>query len=98
MTFVRVFLKAPGLVVLDEATSRLDPATEGMIERAIDKLLARCTAIIIAHRLATVRRADDILILDEGRVHEHGPRRDLEKDPNSRFSELLRTGLAEVLS
>ncbi len=98
LTFVRVFLKAPGLVVLDEATSRLDPATEGMIERAIDKLLARCTAIIIAHRLATVRRADDILILDEGRVHEHGPRRDLEKDPNSRFSELLRTGLAEVLS
>ena len=54
--------------------------------------------IIIAHRLATVRRADDILILDEGRVHEHGPRRDLEKDPNSRFSELLRTGLTEVLS
>ena len=98
LTFVRVFLKAPGLVVLDEATSRLDPATEGMIERAIDKLLARCTAIIIAHRLATVRRADDILILDEGRVHEHGPRRDLEKDPNSRFSELLRTGLTEVLS
>lgn len=98
LTFVRVFLKAPGLVVLDEATSRLDPATEGMIERAIDKLLAHCTAIIIAHRLATVRRADDILILDEGRVHEHGPRRDLEKDPNSRFSELLRTGLAEVLS
>ena len=98
LTFVRVFLKDPGLVILDEATSRLDPATEGMIERAIDKLLARCTAIIIAHRLATVQRADDILILDEGRVHEHGRRCDLEIDRNSRFSELLRTGLTEVLS
>ena len=69
-----------------------------MIERAIDKLLARCTAIIIAHRLATVQRADDILILDEGRVHEHGRRCDLEINRNSRFSELLRTGLTEVLS
>ena len=68
-----------------------------MIERAIDKLFARCTAIIIAHRLATVQRADDILILEEDRVHEHVRRCYLEIDRNSRFSELLRTGLTEVL-
>ena len=53
-------------MILDEASSRLDPATERLIERAVDRLLAGRTAIIIAHRLATVQRADDILILEAG--------------------------------
>jgi len=97
LTFVRVFLKDPGLVILDEATSRLDPATENMIERAIDKLLQQRTAIIIAHRLSTVQRVDDILILDGGHIAEHGRRRDLVADENSRFSQLLKTGLTEAL-
>ncbi len=97
LTFVRVFLKDPGLVILDEATSRLDPATENMIERAVNKLLERRTAIIIAHRLATVQRADDILILDSGYIAEHGRRQDLVARADSRFSQLLKTGLTEVL-
>ena len=54
LAFVRVFLKDPGLIILDEASSRLDPATERRLEQAIDRLLAGRTAIIIAHRLATV--------------------------------------------
>jgi len=97
LAFTRVFLKDPGLVILDEASSRLDPATEQLIERAVERLLRGRTGIIIAHRLHTVQRADEILILDEGRIIEHGGRAQLAADPGSRFSHLLRTGLEEVL-
>lgn len=91
----RVFLADPGLVILDEASSRLDPATEQLIERAVDRLLAGRTAIIIAHRLATVQRADEIMVLANGRVVEHGARAALANDPGSRFFALLQTGLEE---
>lgn len=97
LAFTRVFLQAPDLVILDEASSRLDPATERLIERAVDKLLHNRTAIIIAHRLATVQRADQLLILDDGCIQEQGDRQQLANDPTSRFSALLQTGLAEVL-
>ncbi len=98
LAFTRIFLKDPGLVILDEASSRLDPATEQLIERAVDKLLAERTGIIIAHRLATVTRADEILILDRGRVVEFGERKTLAADPDSRFSAFLRAGLEEMLA
>jgi len=97
LAFVRVFLQDPRLVILDEASARLDPATEGLIERAVDRLTANRTAIIIAHRLGTVQRADEIMILEDGRTCEHGPRVALAADPASRFAGLLRTGLEEVL-
>jgi ATP-binding cassette subfamily B protein/ATP-binding cassette subfamily C protein len=96
LAFARIFLKDPGLVIMDEASSRLDPATEQRIERAIDKLLDGRTAIIVAHRLHTVQRADEIMILDGGRVAEYGDRVALVNDPQSRFAALLRTGLEEV--
>jgi len=98
LAFTRVFLKNPGLVIMDEASSRLDPVTEGLIERAIDRLLYNRTAIIVAHRLATVQRADQIMILSDGRIVEHGDRVALLARPDSRFSQLLRTGMAEVLT
>lgn len=98
LAFARVFLRDPGLVILDEASSRLDPATEQKLERAIDKLLQGRTAIIIAHRLHTVHRADDILILEDGQTSEYGARQSLAADPNSRFAQLLQTGLEEVLA
>lgn len=97
LAFARVFLKDPSLVILDEASSRLDPATERLLERAVDVLLRGRTAIVVAHRLATVRRADEILILERGLVVEHGPRLALAGDPGSRFSHLLRLGLETVL-
>ena len=97
LAFTRVFLRDPGLVILDEASSRLDPATEQRLERAIDKLLRNRTAIIIAHRLGTLHRADQVLILDSGRVSEYGDRKVLAADPGSRFYGLLQTGLEEVL-
>jgi ATP-binding cassette, subfamily B, bacterial len=93
LAFTRVFLRDPGLVILDEASSRLDPATERLIERAVDALLEGRTAMVIAHRLGTVERADDILILDQGRAVEHGERARLAADPGSRFSGLLRAAL-----
>jgi len=98
LAFARVFVRDPGLVILDEASSRLDPATERHIERAIDALLADRTGIVIAHRLATVQRCDRILILEGGRVVEQGPRSALAQDPSSRFAQLLRSGLEQVLA
>jgi ABC-type multidrug transport system fused ATPase/permease subunit len=98
LAFVRVFLKDPGLVILDEASSRLDPATETLLERATDRLLANHTGIVIAHRLRTVQRADAILILEQGRMVEFGPRTQLAADPKSRFYQLLQTGLEETLA
>ena len=98
LAFARIFLRDPGLVILDEASSRLDPATEVLIERAVDRLLEGRTGVIIAHRLATVERADDILILENGRVVEHGARATLAADDGSRFAGLLRTGIEELLA
>jgi ATP-binding cassette, subfamily B, bacterial len=98
LAFTRVFMRNPGLVILDEASSRLDPATEARLERAIDKLLQNRTAIIIAHRLHTVHRADEIMILENGEVSEYGYRKQLAADANSRFYQLLQTGLEEVLA
>ncbi len=98
LAFVRVFLKDPGLVILDEASSRLDPATETLLERATDRLLANRTGIVVAHRLRTVQRADAILILEGGRMIEFGSRPQLATDTNSRFYRLLQTGLEETLA
>jgi len=111
LAFARVFLKNPGVVILDEASSRLDPATERLLEHAVDRLFNRTgeapalgnsgqgrrTGIVIAHRLGTVRRADEILILEDGQIAEYGPRSELERDPSSRFSAMLRVGMEEVL-
>lgn len=98
LAFVRVFLADPGVVIMDEASSRLDPVTEQQIERAIDKLLANRTAIIVAHRLATVQRADEIMILANGRIQEHAPRTELAANPDSHFAQLLKTGLEEAIT
>ncbi len=98
LAFTRIFLRDPGLVILDEASSRLDPVTETLIERAVDRLLEGRTGIIIAHRLATVNRADDILIMEDGRVVEFGERVALAANPDSRLSTLLATGMEEVLA
>jgi ATP-binding cassette, subfamily B, bacterial len=98
LAFTRIFLHDPGLVILDEATSRLDPATEYMIEQAVDRLVRGRTAIIVAHRLGTVQRADNILVLENGEILEYGERARLAEDPSTRFYRLLETGLEEVLA
>jgi len=96
LAFTRVFLADPGLIILDEASSRLDPATEHRIEQAVSKLLNGRTGIMIAHRLRTIARADEIMILEHGRIIEYGNREKLAANPASRFYQLLQTGLEEV--
>ena len=98
LAFTRLLLRDPSLIILDEAASRLDPVTERRLETAIDRLLAGRTAIVIAHRLHTLQRADNVLILEAGHVVEYGPRAHLAADPNSRFAHLLHSGLEEVLA
>ncbi len=98
IALARAFLADPGVVILDEASSRLDPITEKLLERAVSRLLQGRTGIIIAHRLATIERADDILILEGGEVLEYGERRLLEDDSHSHLSHLKRTGLQEVMA
>ncbi len=97
LAFVRVTLRDPGLVILDEASAHLDPATERLVDHAVGRLLRGRTAIIIAHRLTTVERADRVVTLDAGRVVEDGPRAALTRDPASYYSRVLRAGLREVL-
>lgn len=89
LAFARAFLSAPDLVVLDEASSRLDPSTEAKIASATRRLLDGRTALIIAHRLATLEEVDEIVVLEHGRIAEHGPRAALAADPSSRFARLL---------
>jgi len=92
LALIRIFLRDPGLVILDEASARLDPTTERLIEHAITRLLIGRTGIIIAHHLATLRRVDTVIILEDGRIVEQGARADLARDPASRFARLLASG------
>jgi ATP-binding cassette, subfamily B, bacterial len=92
----RIFLRDPDVVILDEASSRLDPATERLVHTALGRLLEGRTGIIVAHRLATIAYADDILVLEDGQVREHGQRLALVADPGSRFAALLRLATEEV--
>jgi ABC-type multidrug transport system fused ATPase/permease subunit len=92
----RILLRDPDLVILDEPSSRLDPATDRLVHTALGRLLDGRTGIIVAHRLATLAYADDILVMEDGQVREHGSRLALAADPISRFAELLRVETSEV--
>jgi len=72
MAIARVFLKDPAVVILDEATSSLDTESERYVEQALEQLLQGRTTLLIAHRLSTVRRADRVVVLDQGRIVETG--------------------------
>lgn len=98
LAFARVFLTDPGLVILDEASSCLDVVTEQLVGRAVNRLLENRTGIVIAHRLATVRSVDEVMILDRGRIVEYGDRAQLAGDPESRFHRLMQAGLHKVLA
>ena len=98
LAFARVFLRDPRIVILDEASSRIDPDTERLIERAVDRLVESRTVIVIAHRLTTLDRCDEIMVLERGRVVEHGERGRLAGDPGSRFRRMLTTDTGEVLA
>jgi len=92
LALARAFLSDPGLVILDEPSSRLDPETELLVERAVDRLITGRTAVLVAHRLSSLRSVDDIAVMHHGRIAEHGHRSDLVADPTSRFAQLLAVG------
>jgi ATP-binding cassette subfamily B protein len=77
VALMRVLVQRPAIFVLDEATASVDPFTEAQIQEATELILSRSTSILIAHRLSTVRRADRIIVLEEGRVIEEGSHQDL---------------------
>jgi ATP-binding cassette, subfamily B, bacterial len=72
-----VLVQRPSIFILDEATASIDPFTESQIQQALDLIMAQSTAIIIAHRLSTVRSADRIIVLEKGRIIEEGNHRQL---------------------
>ena len=90
MAIARLLLKAPGVVVLDEATAHLDSESEAAVQKALKTALTGRTSIVIAHRLSTVRQADQILVLDAGRVVEQG-RHDELLAADGLYAELYRT-------
>ncbi len=96
VALARVFLADPSVVVMDEPTSRLDPATERLLDHAVGQLLEGRTGIVIAHRLTTIDRADRVIVLDKGRIVESGGRSDLAADPDTRFSRIRRIGSTDV--
>jgi ABC-type multidrug transport system fused ATPase/permease subunit len=96
LALARVWLRNPDVVVLDEATARIDPVTEALLEAAIARLTFGRTTLIIAHRLSTLRFVDEIVVLDHGRVIEHGDRADLADDIDSRYRHLLDLAHDEV--
>ena len=93
ISIARALLADPRILILDEATSNIDRPTELLIERALDRLLRGRTSIIIAHRLSTVRRADEIVVIDHGRIVQQGTEAEL-LAADGPFRQLART-LAE---
>jgi len=93
LAIARALIKNPPVLILDEATSALDAATEARVQKALSRLMAGRTTFIIAHRLSTVREADEILVFEGGRIVERGAFADLVAK-GGRFAELVRTQLA----
>jgi ATP-binding cassette subfamily B protein len=96
ISFVRALVFNPKILILDEATSAIDPETEGVIQHAIEKLIEKRTSIIIAHRLSTIQHADTILVLDKGKVLESGSHVELMKAENGFYRELVETAYTQA--
>jgi ATP-binding cassette subfamily B protein len=96
LAIARLLLKGPGLIVLDEATAHLDSESEQALQRALDHALRDRSALVIAHRLSTVRHADQILVVDDGTIVERGTHSELVA-AGGLYSELYRTQFSEEL-
>ena len=95
LAIARLLLKAPSVVVLDEATAHLDSESEAAVQRALDTALQGRTSLVIAHRLSTVRAADQILVVEAGQIVEHGRHAEL-LAADGLYAELYRTQFAEA--
>jgi ABC-type multidrug transport system fused ATPase/permease subunit len=88
IVFARALTKNPPIVILDEATSSIDPQSEALIQEATKRILKDRTVVVIAHRLETIRRCDNILVIEHGRLVEMGPPAELERR-GGRYQNLL---------
>ena len=96
ISFVRALVFDPDILILDEATSSVDPETEGVIQHAIERLIDRRTSIVIAHRLSTIRNADNIMVLEKGEIKELGPHEELVQLTDGRYRELYEMQFLEA--
>lgn len=96
LILARAILRKPSILVLDEATSALDIENEASIQKALEQLKGRMTIIVIAHRLSTIRNADQVVVLDEGRVIQRGAFAKLLAENHSMFSQLIRDQIPAV--
>jgi ATP-binding cassette subfamily B protein len=98
VALARVYVADPDLLVLDEATSAVDPATEVRLQRTLDAVTRGRTTIVIAHRLSTAKGADEVLVVDRGRVVQRGPHSELVADPGSVYGRLYASWLEQTRS
>jgi subfamily B ATP-binding cassette protein MsbA len=98
IAFLRAYLSDPTILVLDEATSSVDSYSEEIIQKAIDTLTKGKTSIVIAHRLATVKNADRIVVMDQGQIVEVGTHKELLQVTQGHYAKLYEVQFADVLS
>lgn len=96
VALARAYLADPDLLVLDEATSAVDPATEVRLQRALDAITRGRTTVAIAHRLSTAQSADEVIVVDQGRVVQRGPHAELVQDPESVYGRLYTSWLEQT--
>ncbi|MHB8403611.1 MAG: ABC transporter ATP-binding protein, partial [Bacteroidia bacterium] len=90
VAIARAILKNPSILILDEATSSLDSESERLVQEALDKLMIGRTTVVIAHRLATIRNADKIIVLEKGEIKESGTHAELSEIPDGLYRSLSR--------
>jgi ATP-binding cassette subfamily B protein len=98
ISFVRALVFDPEILILDEATSSIDPETESVIQFAIEKLIAKRTSIIIAHRLSTIRHANNILVLQKGEIQELGSHEELLTLENGHYKQLYEMQFLQLVN
>ena len=96
ISIARVFLKNPPILILDEATSALDNVTENMIQEALDELCKGRTTIVVAHRLSTVKNADEIIVISKDGIQERGQHEELLNKPNGIYANLYQAQFARL--
>jgi ABC-type multidrug transport system fused ATPase/permease subunit len=96
VALARAYVADPDLLVLDEATSAVDPATEVRLQRTLDAVTRGRTTVAIAHRLSTAQAADDVIVVDAGRIVQRGPHRELVRDPSSIYGKLYASWLEQT--